>query len=221
LILRSGFIGSHGVRAVALFHGRLARGGPRAHDRPAFDQPSAMNRPRHVLARLLLAAAFAAGTAHAQEPAVHAGDAWLDARLIDIGTYAATYHDAFVDEVVRYRRAPRDLVEELLARPGWTPGDVYFACSLALQAGRPCRAVADLRQAGPSRDWGSIARDLGVAPGTAGYVELKRGIVASYQHWARPVPADVESRAGKGSPASTAASSQAPALGDLSHRRKP
>jgi hypothetical protein len=177
-----------------------------------------MNRSRHALACLLLAAASAAGTAHAQQPALHSGDAWIDARLADIGTYAATYHDAFVDEVVRYRRAPRELVEELLARPGWTPGDVYFACSLALQTGRPCRAVADLRQAGPSPDWASIARDLGVTPGSSGYVELRRGIVASYQHWARPVPADAEPRAGKGGPA---ASAEASRRGDPPRRPRP
>jgi hypothetical protein len=151
-----------------------------------------MNRPlRHAIAAVLLAVAI--GSAAAQQAAApHAGDAWVDARLLDIGTYAATYRDAFIDELVRYRRAPRELVTELLARPGWTPGDVYFACSLALQTGRPCRSVADLRQRDPARDWATLARDLGVAPGTAAYRELKRGIVASYGRWARPVAVDAD-----------------------------
>ena len=150
-----------------------------------------MTRSRTALARLLLAAALVAGTAGAQGMPSPAGDAWVDARLSDIGTYATTYRDAFVDELVRYHRAPRELVTELLARPGWTPGDVYFACSLAMQAGRPCRAVAELRQGNPSQDWATIARGLGIAPGTAGYAGLKRGIAASYEHWARPLPPDM------------------------------
>ncbi|HEY4560393.1 MAG TPA: hypothetical protein VIG54_06615, partial [Lysobacter sp.] len=57
--------------------------------------------------------------AFAQQPAAPAretGDAWLDSRLVDIDAYAATYRDAFVDEVARYHRAPRELVQELLAR---------------------------------------------------------------------------------------------------------
>jgi hypothetical protein len=159
-----------------------------------------MTRSRPALARLLLALALATGAAHAQDVPAHAGDAWVDARLVDIGTYATTYRDAFVDELVRYRRAPRELVGELLARPGWTAGDVYFACSLALQAGRPCRAVADLRQRDPSQDWAAIARDLGLAPGSPGYAELKRGIAASYQRWARPVPADAGTDPAAGKP---------------------
>lgn len=124
--------------------------------------------------------------------ALRTGDAWVDARLADIGTYAATYRDAFVDEVARYGRAPRELVAGLLARPGWTPGDVYFACDLALQAGRPCREVVDLRGAEPARDWASIATALGVTPGTPGFHALKRAIVASYDRWARPVAVDDE-----------------------------
>jgi hypothetical protein len=167
---------------------------------------AAMNRTRPVFA-VLLAASLAAGSAHAQVAAggnAHAGDAWVDGRLADIGAYAGTYREAFVDEVVRYRRAPRELVNELLARPGWTPGDVYFACSLALQSGRPCRAVADLRQRDPSQEWAAIARELGVAPGTAAYSELKRGIAASYVRWARPLPADAGAEAAGGTTSAAA-----------------
>ncbi|WP_133478578.1 hypothetical protein [Cognatilysobacter segetis] len=153
-----------------------------------------MTRPacHPALLRLLLAAVLAAsGAAHAQD-ATHSGDAWVDGRMADIGTYATTYRDAFVDELVRYHRAPRELVVELLARPGWTPGDAYLACSLAMQAGRPCRDIVALREREPSRDWAAIADELGLAPGTPGYLALKRGIVAAYDRWARPVAVDAE-----------------------------
>ena len=154
-----------------------------------------MSRPaRFVFAQLLLAVALASSTAaHAQDTAsAGSGDAWVDSRLTDIGTYATTYRDAFVDELVRYHRAPRELVLELLARPGWTPGDVYLACSLAMQAGRPCRDVVTLRERDPSRTWAATAGELGLAPGTPAYRALKRGIVAAYDRWARPVAVDAE-----------------------------
>ena len=149
-----------------------------------------MKRSRRSVA-VLLALLLASGL-HAQSapPTAHTGDAWVDARLADIGTYAATYHDAFVDEVARYGRAPRELVEALLARPGWTPGDVYFACTLAQQAGRPCREAVDARGADPARDWAAVAATLGVAPGSPAFHALKRAVVASYDRWARPVSVD-------------------------------
>lgn len=120
------------------------------------------------------------------------GDAWVDGRLVDIGAYAATYRDAFVDEVVRYGRAPRELVQALLARPDWRPGDVYVACAIAVQAGRPCREVVSLRDVDPAQGWGAIAARLGVAAGTPRFHALKRAIVASYDRWARPIVLDDE-----------------------------
>ena len=144
-------------------------------------------------ATLLLACLLLPGIAGAQAtPDRHTGDVWVDARLADIDAYAATYRDAFVDEMTRYHRAPRELVEELLARPGWSAGDVYFACSLAQQAGRPCREIADLRSVTPAPGWDDLGRDLGVAPGTPGFHALKRDVVATYDRWARPVRVDAE-----------------------------
>ncbi|HZX80741.1 MAG TPA: hypothetical protein VFE72_07315 [Lysobacter sp.] len=140
----------------------------------------------------LLAACLALPGIVGAQAARDTGDAWVDARLADIDAYAATYRDAFVDEMARYHRAPRELVQELLARPGWTPGDVYLACSLAQQAGRPCRAVADLRAREPAPDWAVLARELAVAPGSPGFHALKRGIVATYERWARPIRVDAE-----------------------------
>src|SRR6476619_704905 len=69
------------------------------------------------------------------------GDAWVDATLVDIDRYAARYPDAFVDEMVRYHGAPRELVDELLGDRRWSAGDIYFACTLAQFAGQPCRTA--------------------------------------------------------------------------------
>lgn len=150
-----------------------------------------MKRPLPL--RLLLIALLATGgLVHAQAPAARTGDAWTDARLADINVYGATYRDAFVDELVRYHRAPRELVQDLLARPGWSPADVYLACGLALQSGRPCRSVVETYAKDPARGWATVAREVGVVPGSPAFHALKRSVVASYDRWARPLAIDAE-----------------------------
>lgn len=118
------------------------------------------------------------------------GDPWMDATLADIDRYAARYPDAFVDELHRYYAAPRELVADLLGTPQWTAGDVYFACALARIAAQPCRAVATLRMQAPARPWATIAQHFGITADSAQFHELKRGVVRSYERWARPLSVD-------------------------------
>ena len=118
------------------------------------------------------------------------GDAWLDAQLADISRYGARYRDAFTDEVVRYREAPRALVEALLGEGGWEPGDVYFACSLAAVTGRSCRYVADRRGQPAVAGWEALASELGAGPGSEAFGRIRQGVVHSYRRWARPLELD-------------------------------
>lgn len=145
------------------------------------------------LAPLLLALALAPPVL-AQAPAFdpRTGDAWIDTSLADINRYGRTYRDPFVDELVRYHAAPRELVLELLARPGWTPGDVYFACSLAAAVGRPCRYVVDEYERERAAGWGALAQRLGIAPGSPAFHRLKRGVVSTYDRWGRPIRVDAD-----------------------------
>lgn len=146
---------------------------------------------------LLLALALALGVAPlAAQPAPagfqpRTGDAWVDTWLDDVNRYATAYRDPFVDELTRYHKAPRDLVLALLARPGWTPGDVYFACALAAQVGRPCRYVADEYERDRAGGWGELAKRLGIAPGSAAFHRLKNGFGPTYQRWGRPIRLDM------------------------------
>lgn len=126
------------------------------------------------------------------------GDAWVDAALADINAYGRRYPDAFADELVRYRGAPRDVVAALLAEPAWTPGDVYFACALAQAIGRACRYVADERQANPGEGWGALAQRLGVKPGSPEFHALKDGFAGAYGRWGRPLPSASAGKARKG-----------------------
>lgn len=152
------------------------------------------------LRALLLASVLALGAAPlAAQPAPagfepRTGDPWVDTWLDDVNRYATAYRDPFVDELTRYHKAPRDLVLALLARPGWTPGDVYFACALAAQAGRPCRYVADEYDRDRAAGWGALAQRLGIAPGSAGFHRLKNGFAPTYQRWGRPIRLDAPSR---------------------------
>lgn len=120
------------------------------------------------------------------------GDPWLDDRLIDMGRYAERYRDAFIDELVRYGGAARGPLTRLMETPGWDPGDVYFACSLARVTGRSCRLIVDLRRQQPQASWQTLAEGLGAGPGTAPFTRLKRGVVHSYQRWGRPLQLDDE-----------------------------
>lgn len=133
--------------------------------------------------------AWASMHAGAQEAAriPGTGDMAVDRQLADIDRYGSRYRDPFVDELVRYHGAPRDFVLVLIERE-WSPGDIYYACALANVAGRPCRYVADQYSRGDAADWQGIARQLGVEPDSAQFQRLKRGIVATYRRWGRPLP---------------------------------
>lgn len=151
---------------------------------------AAQEPPPHDAASTAAPVPEAADAAEAEPPSM-TGDAWLDAQLADIDRYGRRYREAFIDELVRYREAPRSLVEALL-EDGWEPGDVYFACSLARVTGRSCRFIANQRGHPAAGPWHPLATGLGAGPGTEGFARLKRGVVHSYQRWARPLELDAE-----------------------------
>lgn len=157
-----------------------------------------------ALRRFAMATAWvvllASGIASAQDPAQGeaqraraTGDAWVDAALDDIDQYAARYPDAFADELVRYQGAPRALPDEALAT-GATPGDLYFACAMAQALGRPCRELLDARRQDASAGWADIARQVDARQARDALARVKRGIVASYDRWARPIELDASLR---------------------------
>lgn len=149
---------------------------------------------RTTLATLLLVFGLGIGSAQAQDFSFgwnpRSGDIWVDTWLGDMNRYGGRYRDPFIDEMVRYHSAPRDLVDELLNRRRWAPGDVYFACALAKLVGRPCRYVVEIWERDHAQGWGAVAKRLGVKPGSAEFHRLKRGFVPSYDRWARPIEID-------------------------------
>ena len=165
-------------------------------DTGAFAIPNQQEHAMHHRIRsLALAVALAAsGGVAAQDFAFgwnpRSGDVWVDTYLNDINDYGYRYREPFVDELVRYHDAPRDLVTELLIDRRWAPGDVYYACSIASVLGRPCRYVVDEWDRDHGQGWGALAQRLGIKPGSAEFHRLKKGFVPTYDRWARPIELD-------------------------------
>lgn len=107
------------------------------------------------------------------------GDAWIDAQLGDVNVFARGNLDGYVDEVVVSTGAPAVYVRELVVERDWAPGDVYYACLIARELGRPCTVVVDAYERemrGRGRGWGVIAQELGIRPGSAEFHALKGGV---------------------------------------------
>ncbi len=121
------------------------------------------------------------------------GDAWVDTQLEDINAYGERYREAFIDELVRYQGTPRELAQDLL-RQGWKPGDLYYACAMAQLIGQPCRNVAAEWTRDHEDGWVGVGKRLGFTANSSQFRELKRGFVASYDRWARPLTLDAELR---------------------------
>ncbi|MCL1634748.1 hypothetical protein M2650_08910 [Luteimonas sp. SX5] len=144
-----------------------------------------------LLLAALLQTAWAVDPPKGWEP--RTGDAWVDRQLEDINLYGARYREAFIDELVRYQGAPRDLAQHLLQQ-GWKPGDLYYACAMAQLIGQPCRNVAAEWTRDHEDGWLGVGKRLGIGPNSSQFRELKRGFVASYERWGRPLELDAELR---------------------------
>ncbi|WP_245626217.1 hypothetical protein [Stenotrophomonas humi] len=150
-----------------------------------------------LLLGLLTAAPFAAQAQQspATAPAVAeymagTGDAWVDRQLADINAYAARYPEAFIDELSRYAGARPAYVEALLRNHGWKPGDVYFACFWAQVTGTSCRTLVRARSDMPDAGWKAVLDSLQPPPDNLHWRALRHAIVASYDHWDRPITLD-------------------------------
>ena len=136
-----------------------------------------MNKLTLPLAVLL---ALGAASAHAQivdSVAIvyspRTGDTWIDTRLTDIDVYGRSYRDAFIEDVVLSYGAPRTVVRTWVVDRGYAPADVYYACAVAQQIGRPCVDVMNAYQKDRGQGWGVVAQRLGIKPGSPAFHALK------------------------------------------------
>ena len=101
------------------------------------------------------------------------GDAWVDTQLGDINVFARGNTDGFIDDVVVSFGAPRYLVREYYYDRHWAPGDIYYACAIAYQLGRPCLEIINIYERDHGQGWGAIAKRLGIKPGSPAFHALK------------------------------------------------
>ena len=134
------------------------------------------------------AAAAPAATAPAYDPGT--GDAWLDRQLADVNRYAERYPDAFIDELVRYGGARRGYVQALMQQHGWAAGDIWFACFWGQAIGASCREPVQARSRLPGEGWRAVVESLPVAPDNLHWRAVRHALVASYDHWDRPIRLD-------------------------------
>jgi hypothetical protein len=129
--------------------------------------------------RNLLLALFAAGAFATAAPAqvvgynFRTGDAWVDTELGYFSDYGRRDRGYFVDDLVDSYGAPRYLVNELLEKRRWDPGDVYYAAALAYQSRRPLGDVAREFENSKGQGWGVVAMRMGIKPGSAEFHALK------------------------------------------------
>ncbi|MGE8287124.1 MAG: hypothetical protein ACN6RG_04160 [Stenotrophomonas sp.] len=159
---------------------------------------------RPVLTLLVLGLLTGASVAGAQQPAAApatapapvpayaaaTGDAWVDRQLADINAYAARYPDAFLDELMRYAGARPGYVQALMQAHGWAPADVYLACFWGQVSATGCREWVRARTAQPDADWKAVLERDGRAVDNLQWRALRHAIVASYDHWDRPIRLD-------------------------------
>jgi len=131
-------------------------------------------KSRLVLPALVLACAFAA-SAGAQVVGYNfrSGDLWVDTQLGYFSDYGRRDRDYFVDDLVNSYGAPRYLVNELLDKRRWDPGDVYYAAALAYTARRPLGDVTREYENSKGQGWGVVAQRMGIKPGSAEFHALK------------------------------------------------
>lgn len=150
-----------------------------------------------LLLSLLLAPAITLAQQTAEKSAAYTvatGDAWIDTWLADINHYAERYPDSFLDEVSRYSGMQRGYLAALLDNHGWQAADIYFACFWAKAVELGCRDVVRAFSANPEGGWEAVVQRLPVEPDNLHWRAVRHAIVASYQHWDRPITLDATLR---------------------------
>ena len=130
-------------------------------------------KTKTLLLAVLLATGSMAASAQVISYSPRTGDISIDTQLGYFNDYGRRDRSYFVDDLVNNFGAPRYLVNELLDNRRWNPGDVYYACALAYQAGRPCSDAVRTYDENRGKGWGVVAMQMGIKPGSAEFHALK------------------------------------------------
>lgn len=103
------------------------------------------------------------------------GDKEIDTHLNDVNVYASAYYDAFKDDLKIKFGASTDEVERYIVKEKVPPADVYYGYCLSSTTGRSFTSIMKLRS--DKKGWGSIAKDLGIKPGSDQFHALKNSTI--------------------------------------------
>ena len=120
----------------------------------------------------LLAVSLLATGAYAQTLSFGLGDAELDASLNELNVSAKLDLRTFSAEVTLQWGTPTAQVSAALAQ-GLQPAEVYLAASLAQLSGKSLDLVINTYKKDKKAGWGSVAKSLGIKPGSKEFKALK------------------------------------------------
>ncbi|MGE8283432.1 MAG: hypothetical protein ACN6PX_06130, partial [Stenotrophomonas lactitubi] len=72
----------------------------------------------------------------------------------------------------------------------WQAGDIYFACFWAKASGQTCRDSVRAFSQDPEGGWAEVVKRMPAKPQNLHYRAVRHAIVASYEHWDRPITLD-------------------------------
>ena len=104
------------------------------------------------------------------------GDDEIDTHLNDINVYASANYDAFKNDLKVKFGAAIEEVDRYIVKEKVPPADVYYGYCLCTISSTSFKTVMKMRS--DKNGWGSIAKDLGIKPGSKEFHALKNSAIS-------------------------------------------
>lgn len=99
------------------------------------------------------------------------GDTEIDTHLNDVNGYAAADINVFREDLTIKFKATKSEMDRYLVKEKIRPADVYYGYVLSRTSGKPFETV--MKKYKEKKGWGSIAKELGIKPGSEQFHALK------------------------------------------------
>jgi hypothetical protein len=107
------------------------------------------------------------------------GDVDIEAHLNDVNSYASADISVFRNDLAFRFKASDSELDLYLVKERMRPADVYYGYVISYTTGRPFPEVIKMYK--KKKGWGSIARDLGIKPGSDKFHALKNNTLRSIE----------------------------------------
>jgi hypothetical protein len=101
------------------------------------------------------------------------GDADLDKTLLSLDLEASISDGAFKTNVSRIYNLSSSNIQYLIVEIGMTAGDIYLTLEIAKITKKSVNQVVEAYQNNREKGWGTIAKELGIVPGSDEFNQLK------------------------------------------------